>query len=290
MKRMTGILLGVGFLGFVGSAGAQSSNPPVVGDVSVSAAALWEEKPAGVNGEPEWVMQRRFSNTRVYIQKDPWEVGYEAWWRTRFYDGGNVTQRLQNEIEIGLPHRMQLDLYENILHDNHVSGWRQEEVAVELRYAFADWDVLPGNPTLYLEYSFAHEGSDALEPKLLFGGDFADGWHWGVNLICEQQMWDEKNTERAVSGGISRTLIDSKLSAGIEAQWSSVTHEKSELILGPSVQWRPTANTHLDAVAMAGLTNNSPNAECWLIFGLDFGKGGSRSESKGYQPTTVGGR
>jgi hypothetical protein len=288
MKKTTFVLLGAASLVCTGGTHAQSSaTPPVVGDVVVSGSALSEEKPDGANGEPEWVRQRRFSNTRVYVQQDPWEFGAEEWWRTRFYDGGHVTQRLQNEIELGLPHRMQLDLYENILHDNTISGWQQEEVAVELRYAFADWNVIPGNPTLYLEYSFAHSGSDALEPKLLFGGEFRNGWHWGLNLICEQELWGAQSTEKAVAGGISRTLVDDKLSVGIEGNWSAVTREKSEMILGPSVQWRPTHNTHLDLVAMAGLTNSSPNAECWMIFGFDFGDG--KVKNQGYKPTSLGG-
>ncbi len=253
-------------------------------EVVVRATALEEEKQNGQYAEPEWVHQRRFSNTRVYIQKDPWEMGVEEWYRTRFYDGGRVTQRFQQEFEIGLPYRMQLDLYEKMIHDSDTGDWKQDEFAVELRYAFANWGVLPGNPTLYTEYAFKEEGSDALETKLLFGDDF-NGWHWGVNLINEHQIWDEQSNEWAISVGLSKTIIDSKFSAGIEGKWSHPDHEKSEGLLGPSFQWLPTPNTHLDLVAMGGLTNSSPNAECWLIFGFDFGKG----SKGGYKPTSVGG-
>jgi len=38
---------------------------------------------------------------------------------------------------------------------------------------------------------------------------------------------------------------------------------------------------------MAGLTNSSPNAECWMIFGFDFGSGSSKGQ--GYHPTSLGG-
>ncbi len=266
----------------------QSSAPPVVGDVVVSGSELTEEKPHGENGEPEWVHQRRFSTTRIYIQKDPWEVGLEEWYRVRTYDGGRVTQRSQTEIEVGLPYRMQLDIYEKAIHDNSDGkGWQQDEVAVELRYAFAAWGAIPLNPTLYFEYAFAHAGSDVIESKLLFGDDFGTGWHWGLNFIHETQVWGDRTNEFAVAGGISKTLVDSVLSVGIEGKWSHVSDEKSEAIFGPSIQWRPTVNTHLDLVTMAGLTNASPNTECWLIFGFDFGKGSS--ETKGYKPTSLGG-
>jgi hypothetical protein len=93
--------------------------------------------------------------------------------------------------------------------------------------------------------------------------------------------------EWAISGGISKTLLDNLLSVGIEGKWTKPDDEKYEAILGPSIQWRPTDNTHLDLVAMAGLTHFAPNAECWLIFGFDFGKGSH--EAKGYKPTSVAG-
>ena len=93
--------------------------------------------------------------------------------------------------------------------------------------------------------------------------------------------------EWAISGGISKTLVDNLLSVGIEGKWTKPDDEKYEAILGPSIQWRPTDNTHLDLVAMAGLTHSAPNAECWLIFGFDFGKGSHKA--KGYKPTNVAG-
>ncbi len=282
-------ILGAATVAAAASVHAQTAaKPAAFSDLVVQDYTLAEEKPDGASGQPDWVKQRRFSNTRVYLQKDPWEMGVEQWYRVRTYDGGRVTQRSQTEFEMGLPYRMQLDIYEKAIHDNSDDhGWQQDEVAVELRYALADWGVIPLNPTLYFEYAFAHEGSDVLESKILFGDDFNKGWHWGLNLVHETQAWGDRTNEWRVAGGISKTIVDSVVSAGLEGQWSHTTDEKSEGLLGPSIQWRPTDNTHLDLVAMAGLTNSSPNAECWLIFGFDFGKGSH--ETKGYKPTTVAG-
>jgi hypothetical protein len=268
----------------IASAAQFSGAPPVVGDVTVSASdLLMEETPDGAYGEPEWVQQRRFSLTRIYVQQDPGHVGVETWFRTRHYDDGIVTLRSKNEIEIGLPGRFQLDLYENLVDEDDGEGWRQEEVAIELRYAFADWNKLPGNPTLYFEYVFAADGADVIEPKLLLGGEFCEGWHWGLNFILERPVWgDDINNEYAIAAGISKTLIDSKFSIGLEAKVTKADSEHAEAIFGPSVQWRPTDNTHLDLVALAGLTDESPNAECWLIFGFDFGAG--EKDHSGYKP------
>lgn len=263
-----------------------SSNGNMLEDLIVSSSALKEETEDGVYGEPEWVGHRRFSTTRIYIQKDPGEIGVETWYRTRFYDGDRVTHRIQQEVEIGLPYRMQLDLYEKVFRDStDPEGWVQDEFAVELRYAFADWGKIWGNPTLYEEYAFTDGGSDVLESKLLFGDDYK-GWHWGVNFINEHVLDSENDNEWGVALGLSRTVIDSKLSVGLEGKWTHPEGDRDEFILGPSIQWLPTANTHLDLVVMAGLNNASPDAECWLIFGFDFGDG---EKSKGYKPTTVGG-
>ena len=267
-------------------ADSASSNGNMLEDLIVSSSALKEEAEDGVYGEPEWVGHRRFSTTRVYIQKDPGEVGVETWYRSRFYDGDRVTHRLQKEVEIGLPYRMQLDLYEKVFRDStDPEGWVQDEFAVELRYAFADWGKIWGNPTLYEEYAFTDGGSDVLESKLLFGDDYK-GWHWGVNFINEHVLDSENDNEWGIALGLSRTVIDSKLSVGLEGKWTHPEGDRNEFILGPSIQWLPTENTHLDFVVMAGLNNASPDAECWLIFGFDFGAG---EKSKGYKPTTVGG-
>ncbi len=278
-------LLGLALLGLAIPLQAEDGSPAVLDPLVVMTGQYLEEQPVGEAAQPEWVMHRRFGNTRVYIQKSPWEWGVEEWYRVRTYDDGRVTQRFQQELEIGLPYRMQLDLYEKIAHDNSDGRhWEQDEFAVELRWAPADWGVLPGNPTLYLEYAFAYDGPDLLETKLLFGEDY-HGWHWGLNLINAHPIWGPDENEWATAAGLSRTLVDNVFSVGVEAKWTHEDHEHSEVIVGPSVQWRPTRNTHLDLVVQFGANHAAPNTECWLIFGWDFGPGVSR----GYQPTTVGG-
>jgi len=286
-KNHTIALLGAATLLPAGTTIAQeSSAPPVVGNVMVGGSPYVEDRPDGENGEPSWVRNRRFSTTRIYVQQDPGEVGIEQWYRVRDFDNGQVTQRSQTEIEVGLPWRMQLDLYENVIHDNADDrGWQQEEVAVELRYAFADWGKVWGNPTLYFEYAFCHEGADGIEPKLLIGDDFGAGWHWGLNFIHERRVWGDAEAEWGIAGGISKTIVDSCFSIGIEGKWTHPEGGSNEGIVGPTIQWLPNACTHVDLVAMAGVNDSSPNAECWLIFGYDFGSGTHKQQ--GYKPTSI---
>jgi hypothetical protein len=56
-----------------------------------------------------------------------------------------------------------------------------------------------------------------------------------------------------------------------------------EVLLGPSFQWRPTPRTHLDVVPLVGLTDESPDAQVFLVFGIDLGP----SEKHGFSPTSL---
>ncbi len=254
------------------------------------AQASSEDTNIGPYNQPEWTEHRRFSTTRVYIQKEPWEIGLEQWWRVRTYDDKTTAHRFTEELEIGLPHRFQLDLYWNWAHDG--DGTHHDEFAVELRHALADWGKIWGNPTLYLEYAFVNPdfGGDVLEAKVLLGDDFGKGWHWGLNFIFESELSHERAREAAISGGLSRTIIDGVLSAGIEMQWKHETvagergNPEIQFEIGPSIQWRLSKNTHLDVVALAGTTSQGPSFEGFVIFGFDFG-GGSK---KGYTPVSTG--
>ena len=138
---------------------------------------LKEERPVGDYGQPEWTTARRFPGTRIYLQQTPWNTGFEQWVRFQHFRDNTDYSRFQEEIEIGLPHRFQVDLYETWGIDQ---DWRsqQDECSVEVRYALADWGKIPLNPTLYLEYSQHDHDPNALEGKLLLGTDITPRWHW----------------------------------------------------------------------------------------------------------------
>ena len=232
----------------------------------------------GPYNQPAWTEHRLFGATRVYVQKAPWEIGLEQWWRARTFGDGNPTHRFIEELEIGLPNRMQLDLYYKWI--NKERQTRFDEFAVELRWALADWGVIPFNPALYIEYAFVNNkhGGDTIESKLLFGDSIGRNWQWGLNFIFESEVSDELAKKVAVAGGLSYNFSP-KLAAGIEAQWGHETvagqrsHPEIQFQVGPSLQWRPSKNTHLDLVCLFGTTGDSPKTESYLIFGWDFGGG-----------------
>ena len=290
-KKTTRLLLASALLGPMVSAEEPSWLPPMfvrAARPATPASSLAEDALTGAYGQPEWTGSRRFATTRAYLQQDPWEIGAEQWWRSR-KNGDEWSHRMQEELSLGLPHRFQLDLYYDWTLDDHEADF--EDVALELRWAFADWGVIPFNPTLYFEYKWVDDdrGGNVVEPKILFSDSFGNGWHWATNFVWEKELTDGQAEEWAVTAALSRSIIDRRLSLGVEATYKWETglgsrdNPERKFNIGPSLQWRPTPCTHVDVVGIAGLTADAPDLEGWLVLGWDFGPGG---EQKGFTPVT----
>ncbi len=265
--------------------------PPVLVEGEHQTAPLVEEQPVGPYGQPEWTTERRFPGTRVYLQQMPWETGFEQWVRFRDFRDGTTETRFQEEFEIGLPYRFQIDLYETWAIDQDRRA-NQDECSAEVRWALADWGKIPLNPTLYLEYAQHNRAANTLEGKLLLGTDLSQRWHWGLNLACEQELSRAEDTQWALSQGVSYTLIDKKLGAGVEMEY---WHQKAigsagqdAFLIGPSLQWRPTPWSHLDLAPLIGCTHDAPRVEVFLVLGFDFGTGVKKNEQ--YAPTSLRGQ
>jgi hypothetical protein len=234
----------------------------------------------GANKQPEWTTERPFATTRAYVLA-PNQIEVEQWVRTRLPRGEAPDHSLQTEVGFGLPGRFQVDLYELWGHHGHNAPTKHDGVAVEGRYALGEWGRIMFNPTLYLEYTQLHRAPDHVEGKILLAENFCD-WRWAGNLSYDQQMGGLRATEIALSTGLSHPIIDSQLSAGAEAKYSRVTgigfradeDAINELLLGPTLQWRPINNMHVDFAPLFGLTHGDrrdPRLEVYLIVGFDFG-------------------
>jgi len=257
-------------------------------EVIIRSGRLQEEALIGPYKQSEWTTHRRFSTTRVYVQQPPGAVEFEHWIEIRVPKAGGKAQevRMREEFEFGLGNRLQLDLYmltewteDRQAQSNGQFEWRGW--SAEVRWALADWNVIPGNPTLYFEYIFRNGEDNFIEPKLLFGGEFCSGLHWGVNFVYEQDLSEShfRDVEIKITGGLSYTLIDSKLSIGpaFEATYESektgpgIPAERSrEFHFGPSIQFRPIPRAHINIEPLWGLTGESKRLKMFIIFGWDF--------------------
>ena len=252
-----------------------------VTDTNLPAGELREDQPFGPNQQPEWTTRRRFSTTRIYVLS-PWQLEFEQWWKGKFPRDGKSDHLFQSEVELGLPYRFQLDFYENV--ERTSTGTLQHQGnQVEVRWALADWGKIPLNPTLYGEWKFNDREPDAYEIKLLLAEDLAPRWHWGFNLFYEQEVAGGRGSECGFSQAVSYTVVDEKFSVGVEMNLERRSGPNFdgkpavEFLIGPSIQWRPTPRTHLDLVPLFGTTHDSPVVEAFVVFGFDFGPGGSHA-------------
>lgn len=283
---------------------ARSQNATRLPEVRVTASETARRTPAdmlrqevrvGPNNQPEWTTQPNFTNTRVYV-RPPGQVEVVQFWTPEFsHDGDELEHAFRSEVEIGLPYRFQLDLYQNYGVDAEGDSF-YKGTSVELRYALADWGRIPLNPTLYGEWTFNDSTSDAWELKLLLGETFAHRWNWAANFTYEQETGSSRETEIAISSAISYALIDSTLNVGIEALWERKTERGSrndpefEFLIGPSLNLKPTRNTFISVAPLFGTTEDSPSAKIFVMAGIKFG-GPRSAEAEGPRaPASMFGR
>jgi hypothetical protein len=243
--------------------------------------ALRQTTPVGPYNQPQWTTQRAFSTTRVYV-RPPGSLEFVQYWTPEWKDG--VTEHaFREEVEIGLPHRFQLDLYQNWGIDDEGDSFYKGS-SVELRYALADWGQIPLNPTLYGEWAFNDDAPDVWELKLLLGETFADRWNWAANLVYEQEVGGGRETEIALSTALTYALVDETLNIGFEAlaerktEAGSRSNPEYELLVGPSINVHPTRNSFVTVAPLFGTTEDSADVELFVVAGLQFSFGGRRRE------------
>lgn len=250
-------------------------DPPVVVE-GRRVSYLREEDRIGSYGQPEWTSHRRFAETRIYVRPEG-TAEFEYWLIPEIPKYGGPTEtKAQYEFEFGLPYRCQLDLYLVSHQESNEGPMVFDEQKFEIRHALADWDEIWGNPTIYLEWAAINEAPDHVEAKLLFGGELQPSWHWGANLVFEHETGGAQENAYEFTGGLSKTLVDQRWSLGAEvkAAWIDEKDDRgdyaNEVLVGPSLQFRPLPNVHIDAAPLFGCTDDSPEAKITLLFGWEF--------------------
>jgi len=239
--------------------------------------------------QPQWTKHRLFTNSRAYVI-DENQVEVEAWAKVQtFKDTKENKTTLKQEIEIGLGHRLQLDIYVNEVNkynaDKGKRMWDMEGQQYELRWALADWGQIPLNPTLYFEYHPVKNSPERFEFRLLLSDNLAANWHYSVNLGFETDLWGAKEDgypehEIPLTLAVGTTALSPQISLGaeIKLEWADGPadrgHYKQEIVMGPALQWRPTPEFHLNVSPLFGVKDvdkgASPVMETWIIAGLEL--------------------
>lgn len=251
----------------------------------------------GPYGQPSWTTTRPFTTTRAYVLP-PGQMQFDQWVRPTWGRKGKLDQFFQEEIELGLPGRFQLDIYEDWRikpNENDDQETRHEGVQIELRWAFADWNVIPLNPTIYLEWvQRGHGEPDKYEFKLLLADELVENLFYASNVNFEQEVGGDHETEIVWSQGFSTPIIDRKLLAGCEMVLKSEAVQGNrgdpavKFQIGPSMQYIINNRMFLNVVPLFGTTGDSPLVEAFFVFTYQFGnRAGPTSEISG--PTATRG-
>src|SRR5205823_5492708 len=136
-----------------------------------------EELPSAYGAPPDMSHGRISTLTKSYVLSPfsfELEVGYEG----AVFRRGLPTELLGQEIEIGLPARFTVGVQNQF---EHFAGeTRDRSFSLEARYALANWNKLPLNPTISAEYRFGL--SDAIqnsgELAVLISHDFPHLIEW----------------------------------------------------------------------------------------------------------------
>jgi hypothetical protein len=291
-------------LGFLGClAATQSIHAQSATEERV--VVVGEELPSAY-GAPPAFSRTRFSNlTNAYVLP-PGGVFAGLIYQGDALRFNRPDHMFTQEIELGLPYRFGIAVENSV--ENFRGHTQERTFSIEGRYAFADWNKIPLNPTIFVEYKFGigdilhdegppeplpkgeaeeflaeHEPlPDAYELRLLLAQDFGEHVEWAANIFFEQEIGGDRGREFgfAQSFMIPILLPHERLKVGAEMQYTAFSdagiREEGEqssyrVVIGPTIAWKPSKSTRLDISPLFGVTHDSPRASVFVVFSMLFG-------------------
>ncbi len=260
-----------------------------------------EEVPSAY-GAPPALSRSRFSNLVNAYVLPPGAVYAGLIYQGDAQKFDRPDHMFTQEIEVGLPYRFGIAIENSV---EHFRGTTQDRsFSVEARYAFADWNKIPLNPTVFVEYKFGvgnilhdegppaphgpgeslaflnehNELPDAFEVRLLLAQEFGKV-EWALNGFFEQEVGGDRGREYgfAQSAMIPILLPQERLKVGVEMQLTTFTDKgirndpSYRFIVGPTIAWKPTRNTRFDVSPLIGATDDAPKISVFAVFSVLFG-------------------
>ncbi|MGH7984627.1 MAG: hypothetical protein ACREFF_16000, partial [Candidatus Udaeobacter sp.] len=267
-----------------------------------------EEVPSAY-GAPPTFSRSRFSNVVNAYVLPPWSFFFGELFEAQGFRHGPPDYLFTQEVEMGLPYRFNVAAEAGF--ERFDGGGGAQTVSLEARWALADWNKIPLNPTIFAEYKFGvgtirheevppppgggedeeEEGGppkvpDAYEVRLLLAQDFFERVEWAMNWFFEKENTGDRGREWGFSqAALTPVLLpNERLKVGIEMQYRNVTTKDTRgdavnsFVIGPTVAWKPTSSTRLDISPLFGCTHDSPVADVFVAFSWLFG--GERAEAE----------
>ena len=288
------------------SAAAQSSTPQVATEPRLIVKG--DELPSAY-GAPGAFSRSRFSGTTTAYVLPPWEVYAALIYEGDAFNDSVPDNLFTQEVELGLPYRFGLAMENRI---EHFNGETQNSfISVEGRYALADWNKIPLNPTLFAEYKFGtgnilheegpppppgeeEEGDgpppipDAYEFRLMLAQEFCTRFEWAANVFFERENTGDRGREWGFSQSIQMPILAAheRLKVGVDMIYKNFTVKDTRgspinrFNIGPSISFKPSPRMRFDLEPLFGVTKDSPAVQVFAIFSYIFG-GGGEHEAEG---------
>jgi hypothetical protein len=276
-----------------------------------------EELPSAY-GAPVSFSQSRFSPTTNAYVLPPGAI-----YASLIYEDAVVHFRRPDhdftiETEAGLPYRVNIAMETDIEH--YADETQLRSFSLEGRYAFADWNKIPLNPTIFAEYKFgggrilhdegaptpgkkfgpggfdtSNETPDAYELRLLLSQDFFERVEWALNGFFEQELEGDRGREWGIAQSVVAPfwLSHEELKGGVEFLFRSFSDKFSRgtpynsFVIGPTVAWRPSRNTRLDISPLFGVNHKSPIMQLFVVCSYYFGGGSPGAREGGEAPAST---
>ena len=252
-------------------------------------------------GAPGGLSRSRFAPLTTAYVLPPWAFYFGEIYEGNAFRHGFPDHTFTQEVEMGLPYRFGVAAEAELERFNGGGGF--QTVSLEGRYALADWNKIPLNPTLFAEYKFGvgtirHEEGpppppgeeeesgppkvpDAYEFRLLLAQDFGERVEWAMNWFFEKENTGDRGREWgfAQSASIPILLPHEQLKVGVEMEYKNFTVKDTRgnpmhsFVIGPSAAFRPSKNTRFDVSTLFGCTDDSPAVQVFAVFSFLLGPG-----------------
>jgi hypothetical protein len=269
--RQLGLTLAIMFSGNLKVATAQE---PEDRRVTVEA----EELPSAYGAPPDLSHGRISTLTRSYVLA-PFSFEVEAAFEQQTFRHDTPAMFFGQEIEMGCPARFTVGLTNDVAHFH--GDIREHSFGLEARYALADWDKLPLNPTISAGHRFGIRSAaeDSGELALLVSHSFPNLVEWALNVFVDHGFSGKAFTTAGFAQSVEIPLLlpEEKLEMGIEMQYRSyrdrlpVEPEGRGFVIGPTLAWRPTKHARFDLSPLIGCTHDAPAVQLFAIFSVSLG-------------------
>src|SRR6476660_2500552 len=231
---------------FILSAASHSAFAQEVTLTDQQAIVVTGEEVPSAYGAPPGLSRSRFSNTTQAYVLPPWAFFFGELFEGQGFRHGPPDYLFTQEIEMGLPYRFNIAAESQFERFN--GGGGAQTVSLEARWALADWNKIPLNPTIFAEYKFGvgpirHEEvppppgggeeeesgppqiPNAYELRLLLAQDFGEHIEWAMNWFFEKENTGDRCREWGFSQAAMTPVFlpNERLKLGIEMQYRNVT-------------------------------------------------------------------